>query len=318
MQNKLLIYIPSYNRAESLLRQLSALSGSSNRGLFDVAVSNNCSTDMYGYSDIERLCLQNEFLYSRNGVNVGADANIFNGFLISSKYEYLWILSDDDLLRDGAVDGVLDMLSNSPDVLFFTHSKKTKLETAKWRQHDLLLNNIYTSDGAGLISNVIYSVSFIKDSIPIGFQSIYTCFAHLSVLIGSFRKKEANVVLIGSHLFFLPDTEQAPENAAGYSKSYFGFVLLGETLEDDLKKEFVNKYASFWNLRHWAIKSKDSIAFPNVLYAKAYILKYAYLSNFVRFKLLFWKIATPILQYIKHNTSSDFRKALRSKIGIKF
>lgn len=47
-------------------------------------------------------------------------------------------------------------------------------------------------------------------------------------------------------------------------------------------------------------------------------LKYAYLSNFVRIKLCFWRIATPVLIFIKKNTSSDFRKLFRSKFGIKF
>lgn len=315
---KLLIYIPSYNRAKSLELQLDSIADSANRISFDVIINDNCSPDSDGYSKIREYCEKENFIYHRNSVNIGADANIFNGFLVGMDYEYLWILSDDDLLKKGSVDTVLDFLGGKMDVLFFTHSKRAEISLETWTQEDILEKNIYVSDGAGLISNVIYKIDFIKNSIPIGLQNIYTCFAHLSVLLHSFRGATAKIGRIGSENFFIPDTNLPPYSSAAYSKSYFGFVLLGETLEDRFKREFINKYASFWNLRHWSVKQKDSVAFPNVMYAKAYILKYAYLSNFVRAKLCFWKITTPVLLFIKKNTSSDFRKTLRSKIGIKF
>jgi len=318
LNNKLLVYIPSYNRAESLLKQLSVLSGSVKGELFDVVVSDNCSTDDRGYDAVRSFCGQNGFEYKRNLVNVGADANIFNGFMLSFSYKYLWILSDDDLLRSGSIDEILLLLENDLAVLFLTHSRVNSLQVFDWGQKELLQKNIYASDGAGLISNVIYGVDFIKDSIPIGLQNIYTCFSHLSVLLNSFKSKRATIGTMGSHLFFIPDTNLPPYSSAAYSKSYFGFVLLGETLDDNLKKEFINRYASFWNLRHWSIKQKDAISFPNSMYAKCYILKYSYTWNFVRAKLFFWKIAAPVLQYAKSKLSKEIREAVRKKLRIRF
>ena len=268
----LTIYIPSYNRANSLLKQLDAINNFRDKTKFKVVANDNCSSDVEGYKNIQEYCLKNSFFYHRNEMNIGADANIFNGFLNSFDSEYIWILSDDDLLKDDALDKILDMLnSNDLDFLFLTHSKIKSLEKHTWTQKDCFENNIKTSDGAGLISNVIYKSEFIKEFIPVGFQNIYTCFAHLSVLIASLKNRTANIANIGSYHFFLTDTALPPENSAGYSKSYFGFVLLGELFEDKIKKEFVDGYSSFWSLRHWHIKKKDEIAKLNHIYAESYI-----------------------------------------------
>ncbi len=44
--------------------------------------------------------------------------------------EYIWILSDDDLLRDDAIANVLEILENNKiDILFLTHSKIETLQT---------------------------------------------------------------------------------------------------------------------------------------------------------------------------------------------
>jgi len=312
----LTIYIPSYNRSNSLLKQLDAINSFKDKTKFKVVVNDNCSTDVKGYKEVQDYCFRNSFVYNRNEINIGADANIFNGFLNSFDSEYIWILSDDDLLKTDAVSKILDILSNHDlDILFLTHSKIEKLEKHNWTQKDFFENNIETSDGAGLISNVIYKSSFIKESIPVGFQNIYTCFCHLSVLIHSFKNRTAHIGNIGSSQFFLPDTALAPADATGYSKSYFGFVLLGELFEKKIKKDFIDGYSNFWSLRDWHIKNKDEIAKQNCIYAENYISKNKNIYNFFRIKLLFWYILTPFLVFIKtqlnRNTKDKILKCLK-------
>lgn len=77
---KLLIYIPSYNRAKSLELQLGSIANAESRISFDVIINDNCSPDLEGYSKIREYCEKENFIYRRNSVNIGADANIFNGF----------------------------------------------------------------------------------------------------------------------------------------------------------------------------------------------------------------------------------------------
>lgn len=71
--------------------------------------------------------------------------------MCSFGHKYLWILSDDDLLKGGAVDSVLEILENNMDILFLTHSKIESLDVENWSQANVLKNNIYTSDGAGTV-----------------------------------------------------------------------------------------------------------------------------------------------------------------------
>lgn len=297
MKNRLTIYIPTYNRAQSLLKQLHAISSTIDSSKVSVIVNDNASPNS-SYIEVEKYCKQENFIYRKNYFNIGADANIFNGFMEFYNSEYIWILSDDDILNDDAISKVTTILeNNSLDILFLTHSKIENLEVKQWTQKDLYEKNIKVSDGSGLISNVIYRSEFIKESIPVGFQNIYTCFAHLSILIHSFKNKTAMIGNIGSYNFFLPDTALAPADSSGYDRSFFGFVLLGEQFEDENKKQFVNDWGSFWNLRHWYKKAKTGK--PNSLYAKSYIQSNISIINFFRVKLFFWYLFTPLLLIMK-------------------
>jgi len=222
------------------------------------------------------------------------------------------------LLKYDAVSTIVNILKkNSLDILFFTHSKIDKLEVKVWIQRDFFENNIEIADGSGQISYVIYKSNFIKNSIPIGFQYIYTHFAHLSVLIDSFRDKNVNIGRIGNNQFFIPDTNvPPPEGFGGYDHSYFGFVLLGELFEKDIKKDFINGWTNFWSLRHWHNMYKNGQ--PNGIYAKSYIKENLYFLNFFRAKLFFWKIFLPLYEFTKRNLDRKTKDKLLKIFRVRF
>jgi hypothetical protein len=58
--------------------------------------------------------------YNRNATNLLADTNIVSGFLHADKCNYLWILSDDDMLMEGSISKIMEILNHDMDVLFFT------------------------------------------------------------------------------------------------------------------------------------------------------------------------------------------------------
>ncbi len=314
----LTIYIPSYNRTDSLLKQLDAINNFNDKDKIKIIVNDNCSTDTKGYKKIQEYCLNNNFSYNKNNINIGADANIFSGFLNSFESQYIWILSDDDLLKKDAVEKLVAILEkNNLDILFFTHSKIDRLKVKIWTQRDFFENNIKIADGAGLISNVIYKSDFIKNSIPKGFLYIYTHFAHLAVLIDVFRDKSVSIGKIKSDIFFIPDTNQPPpEGFSVYDHSYFGFVLLGELFEQDIKKDFINSWTNFWNLRHWHRMYKNGQ--PNSIYAKSYIQENLSFLNFFRVKLLFWRIFLPLYDFAKRNFSRKIKDKLLAIFRVKF
>lgn len=293
----LTIYIPTYNRCESILTQLININNCNSKE-FRVIINDNHSTQ--SYQEISDFCKDKDnFIYQQNFVNIGADANILNGFLHCFDSKYLWILSDDDIIKEDAIATILDILdNNSLDLLFLTHRTLKNLEFYNYNQQLFYKNNIKYADGAGLISNVIYKSSFIKNSIPVGSQYIYTCFAHLAILIDSLKHK-AKVVNIGASNFFIPNTALPPAHSTWYSKSYFGFVLLAELFENDIKKQFIDDWSNFWNLRHWHIKSKDQVAKINYIFAENYIKHKCGIFNLFRTKLIIWKFLTPLFLIYK-------------------
>ncbi len=57
---KLLVYIPSYNRAASLLRQLRMLKAYDGHGQLEVIVQDNCSNQT-GYDEVRQFCAESNF-----------------------------------------------------------------------------------------------------------------------------------------------------------------------------------------------------------------------------------------------------------------
>ena len=127
----LTIYIPTFNRLESLRCLLSILFNEIERfdvdHLVRVFVSDNASTD--GSVDFLRQINKSFFEFSSHLVNIGGDTNIKNG-LIQAKTKYLWILGDDDYPTPGLLELLVDfLLKKSPRLVYLpaSWSKSPKL-----------------------------------------------------------------------------------------------------------------------------------------------------------------------------------------------
>ena len=82
-----------------------------------------------GYVNIKNYCLKNNITYRRNSSNIGPELNQFEGFLEINNSEYLWILSDDDILQHNSLKVVLNILeTNNLDLIFFTHNQSKNLK----------------------------------------------------------------------------------------------------------------------------------------------------------------------------------------------
>lgn len=110
---RLTIGIPTYNGAayirnalDSVIRQVSGELSSQ----VDILISDNASTDetpeiIKSYQESQSVRIQ----YSRNIQNVGFDRNVDMLFKNASG-QYIWLLADDDSLKDGALPLILDLL----------------------------------------------------------------------------------------------------------------------------------------------------------------------------------------------------------------
>ena len=115
----LTIGIPTYNGSayirdtlDSAIRQISGKF----EARVEILVSDNASTDgtpeiIQTYQSTHSVRIQ----YSRNDRNIGFDGNVDRLFKIASG-KYVWILGDDDVLEDMALQHVINLLDQNPNL----------------------------------------------------------------------------------------------------------------------------------------------------------------------------------------------------------
>jgi len=115
----LTIGVPTYNGAETIGQTIeSVLSqvGPDKAGLVEVIVSDNASDDK---TESTVLGLMSRYpgrvVYHKNETNIGFDANV-DTIVHMAKGRFVWPLADDDYLKDGAIDEVLEAIHEHPDV----------------------------------------------------------------------------------------------------------------------------------------------------------------------------------------------------------
>ena len=108
MHYKISICIPTYNRAACLQVLLDSIF--SEKTPVEICISNNASTD-----NTEKLVreYQNKYhniVYFRSDNNVGFDRNCLQVVSLAHA-EYCWLMGDDDRIKEGAIDYILNILS---------------------------------------------------------------------------------------------------------------------------------------------------------------------------------------------------------------
>ncbi len=185
---KLFIYLPTYNRPESLRLQLSALLPQVAQFPQYVRVL-ICDNDSSKY-DMEDVLVGFPALPNveirRNGGNIGGNGNIALGFVFAKADEFLWILSDNDILSPNAVAYVLSALSTDFDFYCFVNGA----ELEKDLDHDWNSGwEIPMNWRMGLISDALYNMASVRDVVEEAFYFHNSSFPHLAVACAAGRKK---------------------------------------------------------------------------------------------------------------------------------
>ena len=114
----LTIYMPTYNRAELAARQVEFLRNECAPYMdkVQIVISNNCSTDDTE-ERIKKIIEETKIEYYCNEKNIGIRANYYmcKNYV---KGEYLWTVSDDDVIKKGAVKHVIDVLEKKDGLNF--------------------------------------------------------------------------------------------------------------------------------------------------------------------------------------------------------
>jgi glycosyltransferase involved in cell wall biosynthesis len=118
---KLTIGIPTFNGAKTINQTIEGIINQTPQNCpneIDILISDNCSTDDTA-SIVEKYkgCKNIDIKYIKNSENIGYDRNI-NQLFKHATGDYVWILADDDVPTDGAIDGILKSINQtSSDII---------------------------------------------------------------------------------------------------------------------------------------------------------------------------------------------------------
>jgi GT2 family glycosyltransferase len=115
---KLFIYIPTYNRPNAIRAQLSALAPqvANHKDRVRVLVSDNASPHGI-YDDLQKEFGTDYIRFRKNAGNIGGNANIMLGFVFAKSDEFLWILSDNDIVTPTAIEYLISQLRTDIDFI---------------------------------------------------------------------------------------------------------------------------------------------------------------------------------------------------------
>jgi hypothetical protein len=250
---KLLIYIPTYNRNKLLYRQIDIISQEPEliSGFASLMINDNRSCEKI---NIFKYCSKNIFL-NENISNIGGNANISLGFLLSKNYDYLWILSDNDTIKKGSLSIIKnEILSDFKfDLLVFDQNKKEKSDYLIKSNENFDLLNTGVLD---LISNTIYSTKSISNFIEAAFYFHNSSFPHLAIILSKLKNdKLIKVRTIQRSLIHDYEKNLAHDYEKKDTSMFngYGFAIAGNPILLHLMEEKIaEKYAISWT-KKWGV-----------------------------------------------------------------
>jgi len=158
--------------------------------------------------------------------NVKVNANIALAFVFARPDEYLWILSDDDFVCEGALATIATQgLVGDPDGITFELTAREPTSVVHtWREGWDWIRE------TGLISNVIYKAQVFAAQASQAFFYHNSSFPHLAVLIATMRERGSlSFRVVPSALVFQPPAHNLEEEG-DYSVSLSGMPQLAPLL----------------------------------------------------------------------------------------
>lgn len=155
----LTISIPTYNRPHFIQLQIRKLLPQLD-GRVKLIVYDNCSfpsVESY-FSEIEL----EKFTIIRNSVNVGADANIARCFE-NCDTKWLWTLSDDDIVKDNAIDILFNEIEVSKEVVFINFCPGLSFQTNGFFEFANKFDSSTVFSSSFTMSSCVYNIDKLKD-----------------------------------------------------------------------------------------------------------------------------------------------------------
>jgi len=223
----LFVYIPTYNRPSNLRQQLDALTSQRGDwpGVVRILVNDN-SSPSFSAEAAASIGREYGIEVRRNLGNLQANANIALAFVFGRPEEYMWILSDDDIVCEGALRTIAtEGMVGDPDVVTFeTTCRQPATVVHSWREGWDWIGE------TGLISNVIYKAQVFAAQAAQAFFYHNTSFPHLAVLIGTMRERGSLRFRVVPSAWVLQQPVRHHEEPGDYSLSLSGMPQLAALL----------------------------------------------------------------------------------------
>jgi hypothetical protein len=272
MKYDLVIYIPTFNRPVAIKKQTNTIEASilklQSKLNIRVVVQDNCSPQA-----VDIYC--NSIEFRSNGINIGGNANIANGFAVDyiKDSRYLWILSDNDFLSDKFLNELSIFLqSDSYDFIIFDKDiKKPQSDKVEKSDYKYIWHK-------GLISNCIYATKNLHEHGMIPYLFHNSSFPHLAMAFTILNEKQSiDYCLVPKSSIFLG--QESSELIADYSFSEIAMPLLIEVMHGRYSFIFALKWLAKSNFK----KNKKNKQFNFVKDNSAQILRR-------KLKLLYWPV----------------------------
>ena len=243
----LLVYIPTYDRYHHALRQMRSLEPQMDAGSTRLLIRDNCSPDDR-YLGLGALADPTVTTVVRNVANMGGIDNIMRSFVDGAEYEYMWMLGDDDPVRDdavaalreaGAFDGSVDLTV----LLFHDHNDEVEIREMTMRDVVEMLARVHSITK---ISNLVWRTDYFLPFVEAGYS--YGPFAHCydATLVAAVQHRgRLRCCLMPAATVFSDD---APSGESYYPLQYvdslYGYIWLADLITDrQMRRWFVEQWA---------------------------------------------------------------------------
>jgi hypothetical protein len=183
----------------------------------------------------------------KNCDNIGANANIALGFVFAKPDEFLWILSDHDIVKEDAVSLLLSNLSSELDFISLDpDTKEEKILSYDWNT-DNWLDSIYH---CARISGCVYNMNTMTLNISAAFYFHNSSFPHIAVLLAAAKSKkilEFKKISIDNFII-IDDDYDTTACKADFRLAILGAPLLTELMSPVMSKKFAWKWLKMYGM----------------------------------------------------------------------
>lgn len=158
---KISICIPTYNRSQKLdatLLNLKKILKEKLKIMIEVVISDNASTD-----NTEEVVLKYkkdfEIIYQKNSENKKFDYNLENASRMATG-EYIWFCGDDDIIREGALEKILEKLEKRNDIYILNGSIDDKKRNGLNLKDSKVFFTVNENEYIEYIESINYDLSF--------------------------------------------------------------------------------------------------------------------------------------------------------------